>query len=100
VSHLPASPPASPDNLSFKLQNRRIAEMNEEQRRRQFVIDRGDLEYGIDTRAEAQASSYYGGMADVNHFGGNRTVLPNQQSVTTSPVGTSKPIVALTKGLS
>jgi hypothetical protein len=44
------------------------------------VIDRGDLEYGLDTRAEAQASSYYGGMADVRHFGGNRTIQ------TTTPV--------------
>lgn len=26
--------------------------------------------YGLDTRAEAQASSYYGGIADVTHFSG------------------------------
>jgi len=40
---------------------------NEEERRRQFVVDGVDMEYGYgsDARAEAEVTAYRGGMADV-----------------------------------
>lgn len=33
-----------------------------------YARNPNEVEYGIDTRPEAQATSYYGGMADVSYF--------------------------------
>lgn len=54
--------------------NERLFREQERQRRVTVAANAGDLEYGLDTRPEAQPSSYHGGMADVSHFGGNRQV--------------------------
>ena len=55
------------------------------------MIDGGDLEYGFDTRAEAQPSSYQGGMADMIHFGRDRAAFRPSQSEVAVLGKSSKP---------
>jgi len=63
----------------------------ESRRRREFVIDGGDLEYEFDTRAEAQPSSYQGGMADIIHSGRDRAAFRPAQSQVAVLGKSSKP---------